>query len=377
MQRLYRTCNLKSNADMSDSIPFLSYTSVKALTRIRRERMLPARGDVLATIGSRVDPLDVVARTNAVSHLRPIPLARYMHLNETVLDKYLLRKPGEPIVAREVIASRPELFGTLVRIYRAPGPGRVAALQGSWMALELADPPVELKALYRGSVVSVTPRVGIVIEAVGTLVQGVWGGGGEGYGVLKRMVDTPDALLEENKIDVGARGAVLLAGAGISEAAIRRAAREHAAGLIVGGLTTELKDLVEQLGLATIVTEGFGQHPMSGPIFELLAMHVGEETSLNTVTRPRGGATRPEIFVPAIDTTSKGLDAPEPVAPEAQVGAVVRILGGPHQYEIGKIKEVSKLPVILESGVSVWGAEVERATGKAVFVPWENLELIG
>lgn len=361
---------------MADSnIPALPHTRVVPLMRIRRERVLPARGDVIAAIGSRVDPLDIVARTSAVRHLRPVPLARYLRLSETALPRYLLKKPGDEVAARDILAAKPEFFGTLQRIYRAPGAGRITALQGSWMAFDLADKPVELKALYRGSVVNVMPSLGIVIEAMGTLVQGVWGGGGEGYGVLKQMTGTPSAILTDAKVDAGARGAILLAGAGVTEQALRRAAQERAAGLVVGGLSPRLRAVVTALALPTLVTEGFGERPMAAPIFELLSSHLGEETALNPVTRSRGSAVRPEIFIPV--TSSGGASAVAAPIPEAQIGARVRIVSAPRLGEIGKIAGVPTLPQTLESGVSAWGAEIELTAGDRVFVPGENLELIG
>ena len=362
---------------MTDSlIPSLAQTRVVTLTRIRRERLLPTRGEVVATIGNRVDPLDIVARSRGRGHLRPVPVGRYLNLSETALPKYLLKKPGDEVVARDIIASKPELLGTLQRIYRAPGDGRVAAVQGTWLTVELAQAPVELTALYRGAVVNVMPSLGVVIEAVGSLMQGVWGGGGEGYGVLKKMVDGPAEILAEDKIDVSARGAVLLAGAGVTEQTLRRSAQEHAAGIIVGGLEPNLREVIAEVAMPVLVTEGFGERAMAAPIFELLAAHNGEEISLNTVTRGRGG-TRPELFIPAVSTSGAPLD-PQPLSPlVANIGATVRIMRAPHEGEIGKIADMPKFPQTLESGLSAWGAEIQLAGGERVFVPWQNLELIG
>lgn len=361
----------------SPVIPVLSQTRVTPLTRIRRERLLPVRGEVVAAIGSRVDPLDVVARAAGEGRLRPVPLARYMHLTEASLDKHLLKRPGESLQAREIIASKPELFGTLRRIYRAPGAGRVASLQGTWMGIELIGEPIELKALYRGVVVNVMPRLGIIVEATGLLAQGVWGGGGEGYGVLKKMVDAPDGVLTEDKIDVSARGIVMLAGAGITETALRRAAQERAAGLIVGGLAPQLQAVVQEVGLPTVMTEGFGERPMAPPIFDLLAAHNGEEASLNTSTRRRGAAMRPEVFVPVTAADKDALDAQSRAPLTGKVDARVRLLNAPHRGALGKIVRVPELPQSLPSGISAWGAEIEKSGGARVFVPWENLELIG
>ena len=117
---------------MSDPvIPALAQTRVVKFARIRRERMLPARGAVMVTAGSRVGALDVVAKASTAGNLRPVPLARYLRTRETALEKYLLKQPGEDIAEREIIASKPESFGMLRRIYRAPKAGRIAAIQGA------------------------------------------------------------------------------------------------------------------------------------------------------------------------------------------------------------------------------------------------------
>ena len=357
-------------------VPALAQTRVLKFARIRRERMLPLRGSIMITAGNRVGAFDIVAKSNATGHLRPVPLARYLRAKETALAKYLLKQPGEDVAEREIIASKPESFGMLRRIYRAPGAGRIAAVQGAWLAFNLMDAPFELRALYRGTVISVLARQGVVIEATGALVQGVWGAGGEGYGVIRKMVETPDVVLTDDRIDVTARGAVLLAGAGVTEAALRRAAQECAAGVIVGGLAPPLRRVIAELALPTLVTDGFGERPMSAPIFDLLAAHVGEETVVNTPTAPLN-PIRPEAFIPILATGGAGEAVLPPPTLVAQFGALVRVSGGARLGEIGKIAEIPTRPRTLESGVIAWGAEIELNTGDRLFVPWENLELIG
>ncbi len=361
---------------MADFVgPVLQQTRVVPLTRIERERVLPVPGEVLASVGSPVRPPDVVARAPGEPNLSPVPLARYMRASESTLAKYVRKQPGEPVEAREIIASKPEMLGTLERLYRAPGPGRIAAREGSWLALELSSPPIELKACYQGVIVKVMPRFGVVIQAVGALVQGAWGSGGDGYGVLKKMADSPDAILTDSRIESSIQGAVLLAGAGVTEQVIERAAREHAAGLIVGGLAPRLREMVAALTLPTIITEGFGERAMCAPIFDVLAARDGQEVSLNTTTRARGGAIRPELFIAAPSGDHTDAQPLSPLVPAA--GAAVRILAAPFIGKVGKIIEVPELPRGLESGVTAWGAEIELTGGERVFVPWSNLELIG
>lgn len=349
----------------------LTQTRVLKFARVRRERMLPARGIVMVTAGNRVGALDVIAKVTSATKLRPVPVARYVRAKDT-LEKYLLKQVGEDFAEREVIVSKSEWFGLLRRSYRAPAAGRLAAVQGAWLVLDLADAGVELRALYRGTVINVMARQGVVIEATGALAQGVWGAGGEGYGVLRRMVERPDGIVTEEQIDVSARGTVIVAGAGITEGALRRAAQERVAGVITGGLTSRLRQLVIELQMPTLVTEGFGERAMSVPIFDLLSEHSGEETIVNA---PATSPLRPEVFIPILAGTETRVATPPPTL-FAQVGSTVRVIGGTRSGQIGTIAEIVALPRLLESGMQARGAEIVFESERA-FVPWENLELIG
>src|SRR5512140_2373917 len=98
-------------------MPLVSELQVLSLTRVQRRRLLPLAGEVMVTAGTRVAGIEIIARANAVERLRPIPLARYMRLNETTLQKHLLKMPGEFVQSRDIIASKPEYLGSLRRIY--------------------------------------------------------------------------------------------------------------------------------------------------------------------------------------------------------------------------------------------------------------------
>lgn len=353
-------------------MPTVSECRWLPLARVERKRILPFPGDVIVAAGDAVGGLDIVARMTTLGQLRPIPLARYMQAKEALLRKYLVKKPGEFVQEHEIIASKPEYFGTLQRVYRAPSSGRIASLEGTWMTLDLSDEPLSLQALYRGTVKKVMPLQGVMIEAVGALGQCTWGTG-EAYAALKPMVEAPNAMLMENMIDASARGNVLLAGRGVSDAAIRRAVKELAAGLIVGSLHPPQRELVLSLNLPTVLTEGFGEYAMSDPAFQLLMSHAGEEITLNGSVR--ANEMRPEVFVPAKSNTTEVLGATWPVGLTAQVGARVRVIAEPHMSALGKIATTPMFQT-LENGISARGAEIEFNAGERVFVPWENIELI-
>lgn len=374
---------------MSDSLPLrdvphLPETRVVTFTRLRRERRLPTRGEVSTTIGSKLDPLDVIARAVPPRARRAVSLTRVLGVREADVPKRLLKHVGDTVEPREIIIAKPINFGLQQLVYRAPGAGQIVALQGSWMLFDLDGLPVDLKALYRGMVVSVTPRLGVVIEGQGALIQGVWGSGKEGYGVLKMMARTPSDILQES-LDVDVRGTILVAGAGASDEALKRAETLQAQGVIVGSVLAGQRALVEQLSLPVVVTEGFGRVPLAPPIFELLNASNGQEAAVNGLTRARGGAVRPEIFIPRVGTRgSERGAAPEPTALAVQPNARVRVIREPYLGRTGTLPRTLEMRwTTTEGGTRLPSVELElqdtfgSPTTERFVIPWANLELIG
>src|SRR5512142_3202596 len=161
--------------------PGLAEVRVAPFVTIRRERLLPLRGEVSATVGSKMEPLDVIARATPPRARRALSLTRVLGVREADVPRRLRKHAGDTVEAREIIISRPINLGLQQLVYRAPGAGQIVSIKGSWMVLDLDGLPFDLKALYRGMVQSVTPRLGAVVEAQGGLVQGIWGSGREGY----------------------------------------------------------------------------------------------------------------------------------------------------------------------------------------------------
>jgi hypothetical protein len=250
------------------------------------------------------------------------------------------------------------------------------------MVLDLDGPPFDLNALYRGAVVSLTPRLGAVIEGQGALIQGAWGSGREGYGVLKVVAKTPEDILQAESLDVDARGMILVGGAGVTEEALRHAESLQAQGIIVGGLEARLLELAKKMELPIIVTEGFGHVPISQPIFELLSQCNGQDAAVNSATRMRGGALRPEIFIPLVSSRLSERGAPrELTSLSVQPGSKVRVIREPYLGRTGRLPQELLIKWSSdESGARQPSVEVElddaRGTARAI-IPWTNLELIG
>lgn len=362
-------------------IPLIPEVRVTPFTQIRRERRLPLPGDISAVGGMRVGALDVLARAYPPKMRRALSLTRVLGVREADVPKRLLKQVGDLVDAREIIIAKPINFGIQRLVYRAPDAGQITAIQGSWMILDLHGEPLDLPALYRGLLVEVLPNEGGIVEAQGALIQGAWGSGRERVGVLKLMVQARDQILDAEALDVDARGAILVAGGGVSEAALRRADQLQASGIVTGSLDPRLRELAEQVNVPVLITDGFGTLPMSTPVFDLLTLCNGQEGAVNARYVPRGrAAARPELFVPRASVYfQKADESTQGQHPEVKPGALVRGASPPYLGRIGKLpQELTLYWVATESGARVPGVEVEwQDPAERAPVAWTNLELVG
>lgn len=367
---------------MIEFIPQLPETRLANFVRIRRERKLPIPGEVSAAIGLRIGAQDVLARAYPPKQRRALSLTRVLGVREADVPKRLLKQVGDPVEAREIIIAKPISLGVQRLVYRAPEAGQIAAIQGSWMILDVYGPPFDVPALYRGTIMSVTPREGGVIEAQGALVQGAWGSGQEAVGVIKWFGKSPDAILDADVLEADTRGSILIAGGGVTRAALERAHELRAAGIVVGSLAGELHTRATELSVPVIVTEGFGAKPMSAPVFELLNALNGQEAAINARYQPRGrNAARPELFVPLVVSRMQQSDqTAEAKRPEVAPNARVRGICEPNLGRVGTLPNEFVLRWLpTEAGTQLPGVDIEwnDAPGEHETAPWTNLELIG
>jgi hypothetical protein len=350
-----------------------SLTRVIALTTIRRERILPVQGEVLAKIDTRVEPMTIVARAKVPGRYRILDVAQTLRVFPDEAEKYVERQPGQAVKAGETVAQRHVALGLFPRVVRAPQAGVVAAVGGGRVLLETVGQPVELRAYLRGTVANVIPNVGVLIETVGSLIQAVWGSGGESFGVLKALVDEPNQPLRAASIDVGCHGAVLVGGSTLDRDALQQALDLQVRGIIVGSLDPGSVELAQSMPFPVIVTEGFGQAPMAQPIFQLLRTSDGREASLSGRTQSRWEKIRPEVVIPLPVNSAP---SPPPRAMSIQVGVRVRVTRGPMTGAVGTVRHVPTQPPALDTGARVGGAVVAFEGAREQFVPFFNLELL-
>ena len=371
-----------------------SYTpglTVTEHTTVRRRRMLSLPGNVLVKTGETVSANQAVARAELPGKVYPLNLANQMGVAPDEIHEYLIKKAGDPVRKDEVLAENKPLIKWLKTEVRSPITGVVESASTVTGQVLLREPPrvLELLGYVDGHIVEVIPQQGVVVETDCSLVQGIFGIGGETKGEIVMAVTSPDEGLTPRHLTANMKGKVVVGGSFISSDALARAQEVGVACVVIGGIhDKDLRALLgydlgvaitgtEQVGFTLILTEGFGSIPMAGKTFALLSAHAGQQASISGATQIRAGVIRPEIIIPR----KAGVLGGHGVAAMQQregirLGDQVRIIRDPL---FGKIGEVASLPADLqkiptESEVRIM--EVRFADGSKTVIPRTNIELI-
>ncbi len=346
-----------------------SESLVSPLTNVRRERKLPAPGEIVVRKGEEVEPTQVVGRAQMPSQFRILPVARLLGISVKKAERCLLVKPGDVVRRGQTVARLGRLIS---RTVESPMEGVVTASGGGRMLIEAQPPIFELRAYVRGTVSNVFYGDGVVIETTGALIQGLWGGGGEGSGVLKAILKGPDQMLLVEQVDATCHGTILIGGCGLEDGVLERARQLQVRGIVTGGLEPSYIPQVEKAPFPVVVTEGLGKVPMSTPIFRLLTTNEGRDACISGKTRIRWNPARPEVIIPL-----PAEDVPPAAGqPGAQlgVGSRVRVVRAPHLGAVGTVVALPGEPKIIETGAKVAVAEVDLGQERRVVVPLANLE---
>lgn len=356
-------------------------------TVIRKVRRLPLKGEVLVTAGQRVGATDIVARALLPGNITALRAAEQLGANPDEVLRLLKKHEGDTVAKGEVLAETKGFFGLFGAKVLAPVDGTIeyiSAVTGTVGVRELPV-PLNLTAYLAGTVDEVMPEEGVAIVTEGALVQGIFGVGGEKHGALLTVSDGPDAPLDEARLTAECAGRVLLGGATVNVAQIRKAAELGALAIIVGAVSDAVLRAYlgydigvaitgqEEVPVTLILTEGFGQLPMADRTFALLNRLQGRDASINGATQIRAGVIRPEIIVP--HTAEAAAKEPAEAESELRVGSRVRLIREPY---FGQFATVTAMPPELhkiETEAMVRVAEIEL-DGQRVLVPRANVEII-
>ncbi len=353
---------------------------------VRKERLLPLKGDVLVEKGATVRAKDIVAKTELPGDVEILNASFELACEPKTLADRLLKGEGDPVVHGEVLGTKSGFLGLFKSELLAPCDGAIETISSVTGKILLRKPPipVDVTAYMDGTVVEVIENEGVVVECPASFIQGIIGVGGETHGELALVSSSPDDILDADSILPEHAGKVLVGGRLVTQDALTRAGEVGAAAIVVGGIHDE--DLEAYLGYAlgvaitghedlpvtVMVTEGFGEIRMADRTYDLFRKLEGKGASVNGATQIRAGVIRPEVVIP-IESSGR---VDEQAAGRMGVGDTVRIIREPH---FGILAEVVALPselVQVESETKVRALKVRLPGGDEVILPRANVEVI-
>ncbi len=350
---------------------FAPILHILPLTTIVRERVLPVRGKVNVRLNQKVNASDVIAEANWAREHILIDVGRALGISPSAADALLRCKVGDRLSAGTVIAAG---RGMMPKVVKVPREGRVVMTGAGQVLIETGESLIELRAAIPGTVTQVIPDRGAVIQTTGALVQGVWGNGRAGSGMMMSVADKPDTVLTAGRLDVSLRSMMIAAGICKDADALHAAAELPVRGLILSSLSPSLLPLAREMRYPILLTDGFGSMPMNSVAYRLLTTNVKRDVALNAENFDRYSGARPELIIPLPVTTEP---TPPQDAVEFSAGQTVRLRRPPAAGMIGTIIILHPEATTLPSGLRSPVANVKLDNGEQVIVPLINLEVVG
>ena len=250
---------------------------------------------------------------------------------------------------RQILSDAPGFHG-------GRGSGTDFGHDGACPGIREAPLPIERTAYIKGRVTKILPNEGVIVTCEGALVQGIFGVGGERLGIIEVVTHGPEQALTDDLLNETHRGKIVVGGANVTGAALRKAADVGAVGVVCGGvIDRELMDYLaealnqpgydigvaitgqEAIAFTLVVTEGFGIISMAARAFGLFRSLQGKTASINGATQIRAGVIRPEVIVPLDDAALSSLSAERGSEESGQlaVGTPIRVIREPYFGRLG------------------------------------------
>ncbi|NQV42638.1 MAG: hypothetical protein HQ506_09805 [Candidatus Marinimicrobia bacterium] len=369
-----------------------SYTpGLKVLheTKVRKDRILPLKGEVLVEAGASVKPDDIVARTHLPGNVQMLNVGNLLNIDPTDVEAVMLKPVGSKFTKGEMMAETKGIFGLFKSNVLAPIDCTLESISSITGQVVLRDAPipVEIDAYIRGVVAEVIAEEGVIIETEAVFIQGIFGIGGESRGELVVLTEGREDELTADMIKPEHAGKVLVGGSFISLAAYKKALSMNVAGVVVGGFNYfDLEEILgytlgvaitgsEDLVTSLVLTEGYGEIRMGSRTFDLLKQHHGKFTSINGATQIRAGVIRPEIVIPLSPEDIKGDIQAVKINEGIQAGSLVRVIRAPYFGRIGTVVSLPSELQKMESETMVRVAEI-KIDDEVLVIPRANLEMV-
>ena len=369
-----------------------SYTpGLKVLknTKILKERRLPLKGAVSASVGNKVNPDDIIAKTDLPGNVQMVNVANQLNVDASDVKEVMVSRIGSKVSKDQLIAETKGLFGFFKSSVNSPVSGTIESISDltGQVVIREAPLPVDVDAYIEGVIDDVIEKEGVVIRSQGAFIQGIFGIGGESRGEIKVLTQDRGSEISVEMISAEHKGLILVGGNFISLEAYKKALDCKVAGIVVGGFNYfDLDEILgytlgvaitgsEDLITSLIVTEGYGKIQMGQQTFDLLKNNVGKLASINGATQIRAGVIRPEIIIPLNTSNDDESTIDSNKTGGMTKGSTVRVIRSPNFGRIGMVKELPAELRQMESETMVRIAIVD-IDGKNFEIPRSNLEVV-
>lgn len=359
-------------------------------TQIEKIRELPLAGEALVGVGDTVCEDDVVLRAALPGDLTVVRIADRLGFDPEDVLPHCRFAEGDKLQAGQLLCEMSTFFGLFTSRIEAPVSGVVEFFteRNAHLGIRQEAKPVSVNAYISGEVTAVEGGKRVTIRTRGSLIQGVFGVGGERRGEILCLPCAADALVQESdlrSLSFSLEQKILIGGSSFSLGALRYAAEQGVAAVVTGSIDAGvLSEYVgrdigvsitgdEAVGSTLIITEGFGALPISERVLELARFLEGKQASVNGATQVRAGATRPEVIV----STGAVLNTDfRPEVKQLELGAPIRIIRVPYFGCFGTITALPHDLYTVESGAEVRVLHAQLKDGREVIVPRANVELL-
>ncbi len=357
--------------------------------QVRKLRELPLPGIALVKIGQKVSAQTPVLSAELPGDLDILRIADRLGLEPEQVVEGMRVKVGDSVVAGQLLCEVKSFFGWLASKIEAPAAGTVEFFTPGNAHLGIRQPPIplEVAAYLDGEIVEIEAGKSVTVESDAAIIQGIFGVGGERFGEVFLLDVAPEAVVTPEIVRKAGdlSGKIVVGGKSMPSDTLKALAQSKISAAITASIDSET--LGEYLGFelgvsitgdedvpfTLIVTEGFGQLPLSKRVYDLAKLLHGKQGSVNGATQVRAGAMRPELVV------SGGVDGAVISNAEGgmlEVGTKVRVIRVPYFGEFGTITALPHALAEIESGALLRVAGVKLDSGSESFIPRANLEIV-
>ena len=387
---------------MVDNFNFTPSLIIDENIEITKIRELPLQGELFVKENDFVTSDKLIAKTKLVGDLVLLKVARELGLEpQDIEDNYLINV-SDAVKPNQVLVRKKGLFNIFNSEYLCSYDGIVEFIskETGTIGIRLSSKNFNLYSYITGKVIKCEDNKEITIKTNASLIQGVFGVGGEKIGKLCKIDDKiyNDIIqyenINSNKDFSFLENCVLFYSIPPSIDFLRKLSNLKISGLIIPSISSKVLSAFlgydigvavtgdENINFTIIITEGFGDMKFNPRVMEIFEKNINNQVSINGVTQIRAGAIRPEIII--FDSTNnikKRLD--ENVNSKKDitnggicVGTKIKVLKDPFFGHFGIVTKIINDEVTFESGVICRALQIKLENGEITLVPKANIEVI-